>query len=426
VSRFYRFANYFLAVAILIISFSATYFLIANSEETNPAVAVSKNDSFSKPLTSLSDDDNRKFILGKNLFHGTSNDSRTLESRGIGPLYNALTCGDCHGDGGISDPDNSPSLNVKIFNETNPNNIDSAYGSQIQTKATGNYFEEAKIVRFHDGGFRLTNLAFGELDKASFTYSRIAQKVVGLGLVESIPDEHFIANADPDDVDGDGISGEIGYSIDLSTNDVSIARFGTKATEISVKNQSLKASFEDLGLTNSMFGVTLCTEPTNCMRKPEMTLEQEEFLIFYTRTIAPPKSRMLSPQTKQGQKLFNSIGCSSCHTQSIKLERSDLVKSDNTYIHPFSDFLLHSMGNELGDDQSISGRDSDEFRTAPLWGLGLIENVNGSLNLLHDGRAKTIDEAILFHGGESLKSRNKYLELTVKEKKAIISYLASL
>ena len=304
--------------------------------------------------------------------------------------------------------------------------MDPNYGTQIQTSSTTNYFDEAKVIQLKNGKFKLDELHFGEIKKDTITYSRIAQKVIGQGLVEAIPDQFFYDKADPNDENRDGISGKIAFSKDSVTGQETIARFGAKATEPNVRSQTLKAAFEDIGLSNSQLGIMPCTEPLNCTLEPEMTNEQEDFLVFYTRSIAPPKSRKLNKQTKTGKQVFNSIGCSSCHTGSIKIRRTDVVKNDNVYIHPMSDFLLHSMGDNLADDASIEGRDADEFRTAPLWGIGLVQTVNGSLNLLHDGRAKTINQAILFHGGEAKISRNRYAKLSPQDKKSIVAYLNTL
>lgn len=397
-----------------------------NKEYRTPEINATGKNAFSKPLEDLTPSENRKFILGKNLFHGTSNDSRSLESRGIGPLYNAISCGQCHINGGTSNPDSSPSFNVKTYNSNSPTKTDPYYGAQINTNSTTNYFKEAKIKILADGKFQLTDLALGEFHENTFTYPRISQKVIGQGLIEAIPDSFFIAKSDPQDKNKDGISGKIAYAYNIENKTEEIARFGTKATEVSVRSQTLKALFEDIGISNSLFGTGECSEPINCTLTPEATMQQEDYLVFYTRTIAPPRQKKQSKRAKDGQQIFNSIGCSSCHTPSIRLEKTDLVKNDYTYIHPYSDFLLHSMGQDLADPGTIDTRGADEFKTAPLWGLGLSKDVNGSLNLLHDGRAKTISQAIYLHGGEGLASRTNYQKLSNKDKKAIIAYLNTL
>ena len=175
-----------------------------------------------------------------------------------------------------------------------------------------------------------------------------------------------------------------------------------------------------------MFGLDKCLQRNNCNSSPEMSAEQEDFLVFYTRAIAPPRPQKPTQQSKLGKQIFRSTGCSSCHTESIRIDKTDINKHEKIYIHPMSDFLLHSMGKGLSDPSAIEGRQADEFRTAPLWGLGHIQKVNGSLNLLHDGRAKSIDQAVLLHGGEAQKAKLSYTRLSEKEKSAILKYLNSL
>ena len=223
-----------LAIFVFIATFGLACLLLNRASPDNPAISISNEKAFSKPLHGLTKSQNQKFLLGKNLFHGTSNDSRSLETRNIGPLFNAKTCGDCHGGGGISNPETSPSFNIKLYNHKSPDNEDPVYGSEIQTESSTDYFGEARIVQESYGQFSLEDMNFGALDNDTFQYSRIAQKIVGQGLIEAIPDQFFIDKSDPFDKDGDGISGKIAFAVEPTSNQRQIARFGTKATEFQI------------------------------------------------------------------------------------------------------------------------------------------------------------------------------------------------
>ena len=340
-------------------------------------------------------DQKNQFLIGKIAFHGSGVDNRSLEQRGIGPLYNALTCGECHAHDGRADPTRAPSSIIRIYNSKFKNG-DPIYGEQIQDKAI-----EGSISEATNGKLNL-----GELEKNSFKFTRTAPPVFGMGLIEAIDDDWILENADPNDKNKDGISGRIGY-INIDGKKV-IAKFGAKATITSVKDQTLLAAKEDLGLDEKELGKT-----------------STDALVFYTRALAAPKQRS-NTSTEIGKKTFNNLGCASCHSETAPIGKSDLYTFDKAKIHPFSDFLLHNLGKELADAGEVAGRDSDEFRTAPLWGLGLRETVNGSLFLMHDGRAHSIDDAILLHGGEAQKSKMKYQELSPKDTDELIQYLNSL
>ncbi|MFN8016403.1 MAG: di-heme oxidoredictase family protein [Acidimicrobiia bacterium] len=398
--------------ATFIISCFALILLTETIKTTyDPSVVTSNDQAFSRPLKSLNKNQKSNFIKGKLLFHGIKNDTRSLESKGIGPFYNALSCGDCHQNDGTADPDSSPSLVIKFQNN---NHGDSTYGYQLQTKSLNGFTSE---------GSNLNSLNYGAIDKTTKTYTRIAPRLIGMGLIEAIPDSFFYRYEDTNDANKDGISGRIAYIKNKNTNKKEIARFGWKATQIDVKEQTMLASSEDLGLISSKYKFAICPKKVSCISKPEISDDQINQIVTYTRSLAPPRK---SKSESQGKAIFNNLGCSSCHIETIKLEKSDIVIKDDTEIHPYSDFLLHNMGAQLADSTSIQDRNADEFRTAPLWGLGKIEKVNKSLNLLHDGRAKTIDEAIKFHGGEASKTKDAYIKLSSREKALILKYLNSL
>lgn len=408
-------------VVLLCICITIAWFTISRltqSSPYDPTIVDTSQAAFSQPLASLNQTQEQSFILGRTLFHQYSAENQRYDLKGIGPSFNAFSCGDCHVRDGRGNPRTTPSLITKIYNSRTSSQADPTYGHQLHTRALHEDDLDVHTNPFANGTFISSRLLRGPLDSDSFAYQRIAPPIIGGGLIEAIPENWFTTQEDPDDDNNDGISGRIGWV------DIEIGRFGWKATITSVKNQTLLAAFDDIGLTNSHFPACSIVE-TACTTKNDITLDQEKNLIFYARALAPPRSRMLTHESRAGETLFRQLGCSSCHSTVVPISRSDIVTSAGT-IKPFSDFLLHNMGDELADPGPIAERDADEFRTAPLWGLGLQKTVSGSLHLLHDGRATTIDQAIVLHGGESARSSKSYQKLNSLQKKQILSYLESL
>lgn len=402
---------------IIVVSAGIVFVVQKNEPNVDLGVRDTSSKAFSHPLPGLTQDQSRSFLIGRTIFHGISNDSRSLESRGIGPTYNAMTCSDCHAGDGTANPKTSPALLVKLYNPETKDHSDPHYGFQIHDTAVPPAVADAKITRSNDD-VTLSNFSRGEPADSTFLYQRIAPRIIGAGLIEAIPNSFFTQHADPKDSNHDGISGRINWVKDTNGKKA-IGRFGWKSTMATVHDQTLLAAFQDIGLTNSAFAGS---DPA----KKEMTKEQEDNLVFYARSIAPTKARTHSTTEKNGRAKFTSLGCASCHTQNITLDLTDIVTKKNSVIHPFSDFLLHDMGKKLADPIAIDNASASEFRTAPLWGLGLIETVNGSVHLLHDGRATSIDQAIRLHDGEARTSAKKYKELTAHDRRDVLAYLNSL
>lgn len=393
---------------VLLIAFAIT--TLINKRPSDVAVADKTANAYSNPLGSLSKKQKSYFIQGKTIFHGLSNDTRSLEQKGIGPKFNTSVCADCHVNDGRGNPDTTGSIAVKLYNAKSKDHGDPIYSRQLQTNAINPDDLEASIYKTH---FELYK---GQLDDTTIAQFRITPSVFGTGLIEAIPDSFFYEKADPQDMNKDGISGRVSLIRDIDGN-TAIGRFGWNATINSVSDQTLLAAFEEHGLTNSKF--------TDHSGNNDMSENQENVLTFYTRALAPPAKRKLNPRSNKGKQIFMSIGCASCHSSNIKLSKTDIVKKD-TVIDPYSDFLLHNMGSELADANKTDTHDADEFRTAPLWGIGLVKQVNGGLFLMHDGRARSFDQAIKLHAGEAMQSSLAYKSLTSTDKKAIIAYLESL
>jgi len=326
---------------------------------------------------------------------------------------------------------------------------DPAYGGQLNDRGAGIPAEGRLVVsyeesagNFADGGeFRLRRprlsidqLSQGKIHPETRTSLRVPPTLVGLGLLEAVPATQLEALADPGDQDGDGISGRV-QRIPGPSGTV-VGRFGWKAGQPNLESQIARAFSEDLGVTSALYPHPNCSsEDEKCLkfagREVELSEVQLQRVTLYTRLLAPPARRAWQePEVLQGRELFLELRCDSCH-------RPELVTGDGTgpgslpelagqTIRPFTDLLLHDMGPELADGVSEHAAAPSEWRTSPLWGLGLMARVNGHLRLLHDGRAETIEEAILWHGGEAEASRKAYIQLSEGRRSALLRFLNSL
>lgn len=250
---------------------------------------------------------------------------------------------------------------------------------------------------------------------------RMSPPIIGPGLLDEIPEEVILELADPDDLDGDGISGRPNYVIDRRTGELAIGRFGFKAGNPSLEQQSLGAFFNEMGVTNYLF-------PGASNDPIEFDGDDLTKLLFYQRLAGVPRARNQdSPEVILGKGLFQQIGCDSCHRMTVSTGPSADPELANQTFHPFTDLLLHDMGRGLADRRAEFQATGREWRTTPLFGLGFSETIsNVNPSYLHDGRARTIEEAILWHGGESKKSRAAFKALSAAERAALIAFLRSL
>ena len=263
---------------------------------------------------------------------------------------------------------------------------------------------------------------------------RIGPPIIGLGLLDAIDDKQLIQMADPDDRNGDGIRGKVNFI------DGRVGRHGWKANNPDVRTQVAAALNHDMGLTNSLFPfenilntplftnwtARLSIDPSKFA--PEITDAQLDRLSFYTSTLAVPKRRkVLDLDVMQGARQFEVVGCTGCHTPMLKTGTSGTIEHfKNQTIYPFSDGLLHDMGEELADHRQDHEAGGREWRTRPLWGIGLTQTINPRAGFLHDGRARTLEEAILYHGGEAAAARQKFSNLPKSARQELISFLRSL
>ncbi len=428
--------------------------------------------AFSFPAANLSFKERSQFALGNSIFRRVwvSSPASTKSTDGLGPLFNARSCQRCHLKDGRGHPpkENSPKDNAvsmllrasvatseakrnlaKINSKPHP-----ALGGQLQDFSLPGIPNEGKInityehveFRFPDGSkaqlqkpsYRIEQSTF-ELDSKKILLSpRVAQPMIGLGLLEAIAWKRIESLADPSDQNQDGVSGRIPL-VWTSTGKRLKGRFGWKATQPDLKSQVRGAFLGDMGLTtgDSRNHWGDCTETQEKCRKashgadaktPEVTPKMEELVIFYSSTLSvPPRRNAHSKEVYKGEILFKKTGCATCHVPSHKTANTAKIKAlRNQKIFPYTDLLVHDMGEGLSDHRPVANLSGTEWRTPPLWGIGYTKEVSGHTRYLHDGRARTLEEAILWHQGESEVAKNKYASLKKKDRLRLISFLESL
>ena len=441
-------------------------------------VFTENKNSYSLPLKNLNTDNRIDFFVGNSLFRREwlPPSKINIAKDGLGPFFNANSCVACHINDGRGHPpttswpgDNAISLVVALSippqNDTERDLLNQLrlksipepnYGSQLSDFATNNVpsegkimieyeyfpiaFENGTIINLRQPKFSISNLNYGTIHSQLNISARIAQPLIGLGLIESIKLEDILTLEDPLDLDTDGISGKANRLINNKTGEVLIGRFGWKASQPTLLSQTIDATYHDMGLSN-----TQTSSSNNCTKiqkkclvalngnskeydNVEISEKQLDLMVFYQQHLSPPGRRDVNhPGVLAGKKIFFNSGCNSCHVQKYKTkEIGNNEALSNQIIWPYSDFLLHDMGEGLSDNVNEYSASGSEWRTPPLWGVGLAENVNGAINLLHDGRARSLLEAILWHGGEAKSSQEHILKLSKLEVEQLIKFLESL
>ncbi len=433
-------------------------------------------DAFSHSSANITFEEEQTFKVGNGLFKKmwTSSPSSTQASDGLGPLYNARSCQGCHLKDGRGRPPRDGEDAVSLFLRLSipPQNAEQeaalaakdelripepTYGGQFQTFAAtglpgeGRFdieLEEIKVPL--NGGevavlqkptYKVRDLGFGPMHPDTMISPRVAPPMIGMGLLQAIHPGDIEALADPDDEDGDGISGKVSRVRDHRTGEMTIGRFGWKASNPTVRAQAGDAFSGDIGISTpdrpDPYGD--CTEAqTACRTMP--TGEQAQLgeteapdpvldlVTFYSENLAVPARRDFEdPVVLRGKELFHEIGCISCHNPKFVTSRKAENKAHRfQLIWPYSDMLLHDMGEGLSDHRPVGDASGSEWRTPPLWGIGLTETVNDHTRFLHDGRARNLLEAVLWHGGEAQPARDQVVELDPDDRAALIRFLESL
>ena len=432
-------------------------------------------DAFSNFSDNLSFAEEEQFKLGNALFRKlwAASPSSTLASDGLGPLFNARGCQSCHLKDGRGHPPEGHDAAVSMFlrlsvpprteeeREALANRDlqvipDPVYGGQLQNFANPGIASEGRMeisyeneeVTLGDGtvvtlrrpSYSIADPLYGDPDPEIMISPRVAPPMIGLGLLEAVPEQDIVALADPEDVDGDGISGKPAW-VKLADGELVLGRFGWKASMPSIRAQSAGAFSGDIGISTPDHPAHSgdCTEAqADCMAAPngaQADLGAEEapeevisLVTFYSQNLAVPARRDVDdPQVLAGKQVFYDIGCTTCHNPKFVTSRdAEGAAQRFQLIWPYTDMLLHDMGEDLADHRPDGDADGYEWRTSPLWGIGLTETVSGHTLYLHDGRARNLTEAIVWHGGEAEEARDEFVALDTKEREALLAFLGSL
>ncbi|MGY0613703.1 di-heme oxidoreductase family protein [Vibrio sp. FJH11] len=461
------FTHFQLAIALAAV-FSST--ASAYDVRSGGKTSVNKDgaNAYSLPAANLPMSKRLDFSVGNSFFRNpwvqapASTDARD----GLGPLFNTNGCQNCHIKDGRGHPPEDGDIHAVsmlvrlsipavtpeqkkayIINGGIP---EPTYGGQLQDFALQDQKPEGKIsitysevpVQFKDGttvilrkpALKITDLGYGPMHPDTEFSARVAPPMIGLGLLESIPEETLLGWSDENDSDHDGISGKVNKVWNIEKGEFALGRFGWKAGQPTLMQQNAAAFNGDVGLTSHLFPNENCTSKQSiCDELPnggEIEVSQDilDFVEFYSRHLAVPIRRNIdNPEVQLGQQLFASIGCESCHKTNVKTaKRPDLPALSEQEIHPYTDLLLHDMGEGLADNRPEYLANGREWRTPPLWGIGYTEEVNGHTYYLHDGRARNAMEAVLWHGGEAEASKQKVLALSKKERDALVAFMDSL
>ncbi|MBK5279037.1 MAG: thiol oxidoreductase [Bacteroidia bacterium] len=391
-----------------VLAFACALLLLASCEKFEP---IAPNDAaiLDGALSGLTEAENFRFQKGDIAF----NDEIFTTANGLGPLFVATSCGSCHARDGKGHPFTTLTRFGQI--DGNGNLFLNSGGPQLQHRAIPGFTPE-------------------QIPSGATSSKIIPPAITGLGFLDAVTDSDILAWADPDDLDGDGISGTANW-VELKSyvvpransvfqNGKYIARFGQKGAAYDLLQQTAQAYNQDIGIT-SFF------EPFDTYSgvkfDPEISSQAIHDVVFYLKTLKAPLPRSEGEAIKSGKQLFISSGCGKCHRAEMKTGNSFIASLSNKTFYPYTDLLLHDMGTGLDDGYTEGSAKTAEWRTPALWGLGLSKNSQGGhYFLLHDGRAKSIEEAILFHGGEGNQSRESFTSLSGDEKEKVINFLESL
>ncbi|WP_309400977.1 di-heme oxidoredictase family protein [Cerasicoccus maritimus] len=380
---------------------------------------------------------------------------------GLGPLYNAKSCEACHvADGRSAAPSNERGFEGFLLRVSIPGKGANGgpkhhpvYGGQLADNANQGHQPEVKIAMryeeipgmYPDGTgytlrkpiYDLTETNYGPLGDDAMISPRIAPSMIGMGLLDAITPAEIIAYADPDDADNDGISGKVNWVWDIEAKEMAVGKYGWKAETPNLRQQAADAAVNDIGISSSLFPDQSCGEGQDACREAlhgtvgdayEMMEKELNEVVTYLEFLAvPARDPVDHPKAQRGEKLFVQMNCVACHKQTWTTGNDHRQwRLRNQKIHPYTDLLLHDMGEGLADHRPTYDATGSEWRTPPLWGIGMTERVNGHTDFLHDGRARNLEEAILWHDGEARAAKESFKHLSEDDREAVLAFLRTL
>ena len=409
--------------------------------------------AFSHPAANLTSDEIARFRIGDTFFTAPWDAAPgvSAERDGLGPTYLATSCAACHvadGRGSVpGTPGDEGMAILRFVDADGQGTVLDDYHLQLQPAAIDDVPAEGTFViswveesgTYPDGTPFSLRRPIVEVDADDETLVaaaargvRVAPPLIGLGLLDAIPDEDIRALADPDDADGDGISGTV-HDLDQGDGTTAIGRFGFKANVATIEEQVAIAYLLDMGITSPVLPTENCPAVQVACRAsesggtPEISQGRFDDVVFYSATLAPP-SRPFSEDASvlAGSELFDDLGCAACHVRRYETGDHSIDALAGQTIYPYTDLLLHDMGEGLSDGRADGLATASEWKTPALWGLGLTRTVNRSAGFLHDGRARSIEEAILWHGGEAQGARDEFMALSAENRDLVLVFLKSM
>jgi CxxC motif-containing protein (DUF1111 family) len=432
----------------------------ARSGGDGTTFTVGRN-AFAQAAENLAGARRNPFFGGNSTFNRnwTTAPTSTSANDGLGPTFNATSCSSCHFKDGRGRPPFSEDepmssmlirLSIPGTDEHGGPKPEPTYGGQLNPSGILGVTGEGdpRVVttlrqgKYDDGSsyelsvpsYELRDLAFGDMPADIMFSPRTAPQMIGLGLLSAIDEADLLAHADADDADRDGISGRPNHVWDVAQQATVVGRFGWKANQPVLEQQNAGAFVGDIGITSSLFPEQNCTDAQpDCQAArtggdPEIRDALLEEVDYYSKYLAVPARRDVGNDSVQkGEKLFADLGCGSCHTPTFKTGTlADFPELSQQTIHPYTDLLLHDLGDDLADGRPDYEADGNEWRTPPLWGIGLFKDVNDHTRYLHDGRARNLEEAVLWHGGEAQASADAFKALSQSERDSLLRFLESL
>ena len=423
-------------------------------------IARADKTALTHPYETLDADETDRAILGKSFFRipWVEAPSATTARDGLGPLFNANTCNHCHPNGGAGTAVDASGriargmvFRFALSEDSNASDPvaaarlgftpDPVYGAQLSVSAVhgvpyegiaevrytevNGMYPDGEAYRLRRPTYTVASPQYGPLHPDTRMTARVAPALAGMGLLESVDDAEILSREDPEDRDRDGISGRANRVFSPETNATALGRYTWKASAPSVRHQVAAAMHNDMSLTTPLFPEENCTPAQEaCLKAPhgrhafDVPQARLDAVTYYVETRRMPLQRDPAAH-RDGEELFTQIGCVACHADRLK-------GRDGNVIRPFSDLLLHDMGEGLADGRGEFDASGREWRTAPLWGIGLRRVVNPEASYLHDGRARTLKEAVLWHGGEAETARTAFMRLDRGARERLILFLESL